>query len=378
MPSTQAPASRESELKARWPSVEQLTQLAAASAWVMAAAALLHRIPYGTSNRDEAFYSAMPYSFLLGNRPYVDELAMHQNAGILLMPLYRAYLLVVGSADGIILFNRYLYFACVSACSILSYQLARRLSDRATACLVGALVVSFSYFNIFALSYNSCGAFGFLCGVLCCARALLEPRPGMRLFLAGLFFLCAMFSYPGMAPAVLAELVLVLYWLKRETDPAARRSALWGLGVSVVLTVSFVLGFAWWLGPAGLHRLLAFSQSMGYGTRGLFAKLDYFRSDAWQWHWALLGFASLFAAVPAACRPVTRAPWLVAVLALLAYVGCSWLTLSLTKPTAATICLTALPVLAPACVAFDRSQKNGRFLLQLVWAPSVLSMICIV
>ncbi len=82
--------------------------LAAAVAWAIAAFALLHRLPYGVSHGDEAFYSAMPYSFAIGNRPYFDELAIHQNAGILLVPLYRIYLAIAGSADGIILFNRYL------------------------------------------------------------------------------------------------------------------------------------------------------------------------------------------------------------------------------------------------------------------------------
>src|SRR6187399_2699728 len=88
-------------------------------AWLLTAAALLVRIPFGVSHRDEAFYSAMPYSFLIGNQPYFDERAIHQNAGILLMPLYRLYLAIAGSADGIILFNRYLYLVYVGVASLL-------------------------------------------------------------------------------------------------------------------------------------------------------------------------------------------------------------------------------------------------------------------
>ncbi len=60
-------------------------------AWLLALGTLRYRIPYGVSHRDEAFYSAMPYSFLIGNRPYLDERAIHQNAGILLLPFYRLY-----------------------------------------------------------------------------------------------------------------------------------------------------------------------------------------------------------------------------------------------------------------------------------------------
>jgi len=87
-------------------SLQRPAQVAAGLVWAIAALSLLHRLPYGVSHRDEAFYGAMPYSFLLGNRPYVDELARHQNAGILVLPFFRLYRAIVGSADGIILFNR--------------------------------------------------------------------------------------------------------------------------------------------------------------------------------------------------------------------------------------------------------------------------------
>ena len=91
-----------------WRRFRQLTafELTSLLAWLVALGVLRYRIPFGVSHRDEAFYSAMPYSFLIGNQPYVDERALHQNAGILLMPLYRLYLAIAGSADGIVLFNR--------------------------------------------------------------------------------------------------------------------------------------------------------------------------------------------------------------------------------------------------------------------------------
>lgn len=86
---------------------------------------MLFRLPYGVDHRNEAFYSAMPYSFLLGNRPYFDELALHQNAGLLLVPFFRIYLAVVGSADGIIMFNRHLYVAYLTICSVVAYRFSR-------------------------------------------------------------------------------------------------------------------------------------------------------------------------------------------------------------------------------------------------------------
>ena len=45
--------------------------------------------------------------------------------------------------------------------------------------------------------------------------------------------------------------------------------------------------------------------------------------------------------------------------------------------TPATFFFMAIPVLAPACVALNRGWAHGRFLLILVWAPSVLSMLAV-
>src|SRR3954447_23164871 len=183
-----------------WRRIRKLsaTELASLLAWFVALGALRYRIPYGVDHRDEAFYSELPYSFLIGSRTYLDERTVHQNAGVLLLPFYRIYLSIAGSADGLILFNRYLYFVYAGCCSLLVYRLLARISNFSTACWAAALVVVFGYFNLFALSYNTLGAFGFLCGTLLSAHALLGPRPGWGLFAANLFFLSAVFSYPGL------------------------------------------------------------------------------------------------------------------------------------------------------------------------------------
>ena len=188
------------------------TDLAAAAAWAIAAVALLHRLPYGVSHGDEAFYSAMPYTFALGNRPYVDELGTQQNAGVLLVPFYRVYLAIAGSTDGIILFNRYLYFIYAAVASWLTYRFVKRIDRPSTGCWAAALALTFSYFNLFALSYNTQGAFGFLCGVLCAATALLDARPARQLFVASLFLLSAVFSF---TPACWFRPSPTPYWCSR-------------------------------------------------------------------------------------------------------------------------------------------------------------------
>ena len=351
--------------------------IAATALWAAAAVTLLYRLPYGVSHRDEAFYSAMPYSFLLGNRPYFDELALHQNAGLLLVPFFRIYLAIVGSADGIIMFNRHLYVVYLAICSVAAYRFSRRISGHVPACCAAALTMLFSYFNLFALSYNTCGAFGFFCGIVCTADALLKPRPGLQLFGASLCFLSAVFSYPGFAPALLVYVAIVVIWLYRQRQRESLKSGLLGLGAGALVFLAVGVPLLLWLGKSGLERLLAFSRSMGYAS-SLFQKLNFFvHSGIWLWRWELLGFAGVFVVLPIACR--VRGPWLwlLGPLGVAALGYLYELSLPLNLTTSAAICLTALPVLAPVCAVLNPEWRYRRFVLELIWAPSVLSMLCI-
>ena len=353
-----------------WPSAV----VVGVTAWAMTACVLLYRLPYGVSHRDEAFYSAMPYSFLLGNRPYTDELALHQNAALLLVPFYRAYVAIVGSADGIILFNRGLYFIYAAVCSIMAYRFVKRVATHGAACWAGALVLSFSYFNLFALSYNTQGAFGVLCGSLCTANALLGSRPGRLLFGASLFFLSALFSYPGCAAAVVPYAAVVVWWLFRRVPRSARSNGLIGLGAGVAVAFGTLVPLAIWIGAPGFQRLREFSQSMGYATKGVAAKLDFYHSSSWEWHRPLLGFVAIFALLPIVCLLLERLLWGVALATLAACGFCYWHGLQSSAPLGVTVYLVAIPVLAPVCVALNRGWQHGGLVLSLVWLPSVLSM----
>ncbi|HEX3852718.1 MAG TPA: hypothetical protein VHW01_17260 [Polyangiaceae bacterium] len=362
-------------------------RILAAGTWLVAALVLWHRLPYGVSHTDEAFYSAMPYSFLLGNKPYFTELAMHQNAALLLVPFFRVYLAVVGSADGIIMFNRHLYFAYICICSILAYRLVSRISGSVFACFVAALIIPFSYFALFALSYNTCGAFGFFCGIVSTATALLGPRPGRQLFGASLWFLSGIFAYPGYAPALLLYVLIVVFWLYRRAPREDLKSGLLGLGAGLVAFLAVIVPLAVWLGKAGVDRLIGFSQSMGYVSMGFLAKLNPTGTVAWLWRWGVLEFACAFVLLPVACRLLQRAAWALPLIALRAAWYLNLLSLRDTFGTGdvragfsrgVTVCLIALPVLTPVCILLNRQWRYGRFILTLVWLPAFVSMVCVV
>ncbi|MEO8904680.1 MAG: hypothetical protein ABI488_19870 [Polyangiaceae bacterium] len=352
--------------------------VAAAIAWLASAVLLFYRLPFGVSHRDEAFYSAMPYSFALGNRPYFDELAMHQNAALLTEPFFRLYLAVVGSADGIILFNRQLYFVYVCVCSFLAYRFVRRISGFVLACCVAAIVIPFSYFSILALSYNTCGAFGFFCGVATTAAAVLRPRPGRGLFAASLWFLAGVFAYPGYAPALLIYVLIVVAWLYRNTDRKSLYSGLWGLAAGAAAFALVIVPLALWLGRAGIDRLIGFSQSMGYVSGAAFAKFDFANSPFWPWRWGMLAFGGMFVALAIASRWLRRGTWLLVPLTVAAWLACYHVSVITTATTGVTLCVLSLVLVTPVCVAVNRQWAYGRLVLELLWAPSVLAMLCAV
>ena len=360
-----------------WSRIRKLsaTEITAAVAWLLALGALRYRLPYGVSHRDEAFYSAMPYSFLIGNRPYFDERTIHQNAGVLLLPFYRLYLAVAGSADGIILFNRYLYLTYVGFCSLLVYRLVARITNFSSACWAAALVVAFAYFNLFALSYNSQGALGLLCGSLLSAHALLGPRPGRELFVANLFFLSAVFSYPSLLGVLLPYHLAVVAWLYWKSPRSARINGLFGLGAGLVAALLVLVPFAFWLSGARYDRVRGLQLALGYGAAGGLSRLDFYHSVAWTWRPVLLAYSVLFVLLPLACCWVRRGVWLIAPAGALACIACYRFGWDFGAITLATFFFMAIPVLAPVCVALNRGWPHGRLLLAFVWAPSVLSML---
>ena len=235
--------------------------------WWMTAAVAYFRLFVGVNFTDEAFYSSLPYSFALGLKPYHEELNITQNAGILLTPLYWLYVKLAGSPVGLILFNRHLYFALL----LLGSRLARRVGtawvDSGFGWLLAAFVLSFSYFNIPALSYNTLGALLLFLGLF---QLLGErrPEPGVTkkprtLLGANLCLVLAAFCYPPFLPACLAGFVGTL-WIASRAGRACRNAWL----ASAMLAATGAAVFAWLATPGAIHDSLAYVASYNYTSTG--------------------------------------------------------------------------------------------------------------
>src|SRR6185312_115254 len=82
---------------------------------------VVYSLYFGVTPTDEPFYISLPYRFILGDRPFIDEYNVVQSAGLFLLPFVKLYLYMKGSTEGIILFVRYLNFAFFSILTYLTY-----------------------------------------------------------------------------------------------------------------------------------------------------------------------------------------------------------------------------------------------------------------
>jgi hypothetical protein len=162
------------------------------------------RLFFGVDLTDEAYYVEVPYRFVLGARPFIDETTpSQQGAALLMYPIFAAYHAILGAA-GVILFARQLHFlfACgVAACVFVG---VRPYVRNATIALLAALVpVAFVPLGLPVVSYNTLGAGFFAAGCFVGLRFLVTDR---RLFAAASGFLhgLAIFAYPPLVAGVLA------------------------------------------------------------------------------------------------------------------------------------------------------------------------------
>lgn len=67
------------------------------------------RLFYGVDFTDEAFYSGIPYEFVLGIRPFIDELNFLTFPSLILYPFIKVFYMLNNGTEGLILYNRFLF-----------------------------------------------------------------------------------------------------------------------------------------------------------------------------------------------------------------------------------------------------------------------------
>lgn len=223
-------------------------------------AAVAQRFRYATDLTDETFSIALPYRFVLGDKPFVDEISIQQTAGIVLFPFVWAYVKVTGGTTGIVLFVRAVhlfFFKGVAAISVYCAS-SRLLKLRSSAIAVSFVPFAFVPHSIPNVGYNVIGMTLLTVGTFLTAAGASEPSDKVRmrlLALAGLAYAVMAFAYPpmGVAPILATPLLFICASKRRFASVVAFVA---GAAVaSLALAPSLAFG-----GVAGVRR------SVGWGV----------------------------------------------------------------------------------------------------------------
>ncbi len=157
------------------------------------------RIYFGIDFTDEGLYSAIPYRFFLGDRPYRDELNLTQSASLVVYPIYAGFFRWAGSAEGVFLFARHLCFFMSLGVAAVFFHSFREKADLSWLLVAATLHVVFIPYNLFGPSYNFLGSSLFALGLYLGWDA--SKRTVLRNVVVGSAHGLAAFVYPSLVVA---------------------------------------------------------------------------------------------------------------------------------------------------------------------------------
>ena len=232
-------------------------RLATVIAWMAGIAgliALVHRCRFGPDITDESFALAMPYRFVQGDKPFVDEISIQQTSALVLYPFVWLWVKVTGGTTYIFLFVRLLHlFAFKGAAALAVYAVGRRiLKHRASAIAMAFLPFAYVHHSIPNLGYNIIGMSLLTAATFLAVLATSGTESNLKwLFCAGYLLGVVGFAYPPMIIAALVATPIVL-----ATAPSRRFVA---TGAFIAGGLTFVVCLLPMLrhgGVAGIQRAL--------------------------------------------------------------------------------------------------------------------------
>lgn len=365
---------------------------AAVGAFLAVALALTWwRLWRGADLVDEAFSVVVPWRWVLGDTPFVDEQNLSQAAGLLAYPFFKVYGLIGGGdASGLVLYGRHLYLGLAILAAACAFLLARRSLTRPLAALVAAPFATVVLFETPQLTANTLCALFLTAAAAFGAVAVLGGRRRWALA-AGVAFGLAGVAYPTVLLLAPFVGVLLAFSVGDRLVPApapavARRASggrgpssglrawrvlsAWSLGGALVVTpvVAVVVLLA---GAANLRRCWDYTialarhlDQLGGTSKAGEVALSFFTLLADQWYVvaAALGALAVLRLRPAA------GPWL-----LLLTPPAVWLT-GTTSQSGVAGAVIMYGLAAPYLWLFlpaERREEGARLLL-CVWAPAVL------
>lgn len=230
------------------------------------------RLFFGVDMTDESYYFTHALRMAQGDGLFTDIWDTTQTQGIVLLPFIALYRLVFGT-DGLILWNRILYYGLMLLTGAWLYEVLRTQASRRWAAITALCLFTFAPFSLYTLSYNNltyslcilgCALFW---GGLQARSAGRLARGNGRLIVAGIVHALVAAAYPTQG-ITLALLYVMLFFLARSRyrAQALRSMVAYTVGLGAVaagLLVYIALGCGL---PAVLTSLRQMSASPASNT----------------------------------------------------------------------------------------------------------------
>lgn len=201
------------------------------------------RCRYTFYGYDEVYYSALPYSFLLGKQPFGYMCSIHQLPMLFNVPFVWIWHEVTnGSMEGIILFLRILYCMIVFAITLYLYATLKKdtLFSVVTSVMICGVFIVFVPASIYSLSYNTIPYTMLIFSSLLLYNGIYHKR--ILVFFAGIAYAIAVQAYPLLIVSVLIPIIFIIFCMhNRKKKQIVLSEMIFFSGAFVVLLVLVVV-----------------------------------------------------------------------------------------------------------------------------------------
>jgi hypothetical protein len=214
------------------------------------------RLWFGLDTTDESFYYAIPLRFILGDKPFLDEIDVHQISMLFYIPFLKPLLLLNGTlGDGVVLYMRGVFLVASGLTAIVVFRCFRAVDDQAPS--VGALLSMICVFYVSgglpALHYDNFVRLGLTASLflIFAKNSGTLKRPIQAVISSGVLMAIVVLAYPPMIPVV-GIISLLLVSRRQRWNWSGLLPFLVGFGTPVVVFSAYLL----FLGlPDVLHSL---------------------------------------------------------------------------------------------------------------------------
>ena len=171
---------------------------------------LIIRAHYGMDVTDETLYLSIAKRFADGDMLFRDEWNTCQLFSLLMLPLYKGYVWIHGSSDGIILFSREM-FVCVTlvVTCFAFWVLYQYIHNVAESLIIALCMFLYVRGNIVSFSYYSVAQICFLMAIFLWVNGdLISRHKKICYVLSGISYALSVVSMPYLAVLVVGILFL--------------------------------------------------------------------------------------------------------------------------------------------------------------------------